>query len=546
MPVEARSVRRDLTALGNNQFMQSGIGVGETQWWYFPKESVNGNTTQLASGSHRHTPNKDVGGFCDRFSKGDGLSTVFISLTTCLKPSLNVTNTTSPPDLPQLELYISLSESVRMPGPGANTSSQYSVRAREGYLCADVETDGDIYIGVSAPNSTTYAGIYEYQLAASIDGLFHSVVEDDNFLHLIDSDVNAALLVTNNLTTSDSNSEHYQRLMGNSPPYTIFANNINDTAIAGLQRSYCALNLLAQVRKDSRNVQASMTTRGLGNKPKEQFYITGLNRSSTYYGIVAVDGNSTNSGNGVIGGGGTVYMPMNFSTKEDDNCAVLFNLEFCSEVAYAVPSNPSIDVTELGAIYDNHTALFYQNFSYSLQQIQCNSSAYDASSMWSLAVNCSDCEAAYKEWLCAVTIPRCADFSSDRSYLQIRNAAQQFINGSSLGNNTLRQDPATSRSRNPRIDSMIKPGPYKEVLPCEDVCYNLVKKCPAALNFACPQGDLLSKSYGQRLSDDDITCSYLGAAYNLSAGWTIHVHDHLRLLLYTLGSFWSLVWVLVM
>lgn len=82
-----------------------------------------------------------------------------------------------------------------------------------------------------------------------------------------------------------------------------------------MQKSYCALNQLAQIRKSSNNVEVGMTNRGLGNKPKEQFYITGLNRSSTYYGILAMDGNSTSSGNGIIGGGGRVWQPMNFSTK---------------------------------------------------------------------------------------------------------------------------------------------------------------------------------------------------------------------------------------
>ena len=52
-------------------------------------------------------------------------------------------------------------------------------------------------------------------------------------------------------------------------------------------------------------------------------------------------------------------------------------------------------------------------------------------------------------------------------------------------------------SRNPMIDSVIKPGPYKEMLPCEDICYDLVRSCPAALQFACPlEGHGLNYSYG--------------------------------------------------
>lgn len=52
-------------------------------------------------------------------------------------------------------------------------------------------------------------------------------------------------------------------------------------------------------------------------------------------------------------------------------------------------------------------------------------------------------------------------------------------------------------SRNPMIDIDIRPGPYKEMLPCEDICYDLVRSCPAALQFACPlEGHGLNYSYG--------------------------------------------------
>ena len=58
--------------------------------------------------------------------------------------------------------------------------------------------------------------------------------------------------------------------------------------------------------------------------------------------------------------------------------------------------------------------------------------------------------------------------------------------------------PYYSSSRNPMIDYDIRPGPYKERLPCEDICYDLVRSCPAALQFACPlEGHGLNYSYGR-------------------------------------------------
>lgn len=78
---------------------------------------------------------------------------------------------------------------------------------------------------------------------------------------------------------------------------------------------------------------------------------------------------------------------------------------------------------------------------------------------------------------------------------------------------------ASNSSRNPAvIDEMIRPGPYKEVLPCEDLCYSLVQSCPAALGFGCPYpGRGLEADYGARSEDtSNLTCSYLGAVYYLN------------------------------
>jgi hypothetical protein len=224
--------------------------------------------------------------------------------------------------------------------------------------------------------------------------------------------------------------------------------------------------------------------------------------------------------------------------KTENNCAVLFNLTFCSEVAYAVPSNPNKTVEDLRQIYDNYTSKYYKNFDYSLQQIQCNATA---ESMFSLAVNCTDCAAQYKQWLCSVSIPRCADFTSNDTYLQVRNAGQEFINGTSLPeNDPLRWSPLTNQSRNPIIDTDIKPGPYKEILPCKDICHDMVKSCPAALGFGCPTGKWLNASYGYRDPNGDITCSYLGAAYYLNLGARLGVWGSV----YMLVAMWG-VWLIL-
>lgn len=316
-------IRRAITdpmAVSNNEFKLLNIELGQTQYWVFTKESVLGTPSATPEGlpanmtSDNTTDSSTVDEKRRELKKRS--NTVYISLNTCLKPSLNTSNpqATSSTQLPPLTVYISTSSSNKNPGPAGDPSLQTNYTADQGYMGTAIEADDDIYIGVSAPNSTLWTGIYNYEVAASIDAYFHSVDNDTN-LYFIDSDINSALLITNNLTQSLPGSTNYQQWMNITPPYTIFANNINDSSISGLEKSYCALNQLAQLRQGNQAINTSMTSRGLGNKPKEQFYVTYLNSSSTYYGILGMTGNSTASGNGVIGGGGKVWRAMNFTTK---------------------------------------------------------------------------------------------------------------------------------------------------------------------------------------------------------------------------------------
>lgn len=314
-----RRVPQAVSSLGNNQFQQSHIKVGETQWWYFPKEDVNGKKSNVTSGLParigvgKSAAQDDVPPNVHGNTKRS--ATVYLSLTTCSKPAVNTSEAGNPLDLPQLEVYISQSESLQKPGPGKDGSAQTVHTAHKGYMGTSLDADGDVFVGVSAPNATGYSGQYSYEIAASIDALFHSVNDEGPFLYFLDADTNAALLVTGNLTQSQPGSDNYKQWMNITPPYTMFAHNVNDTALSGLERSYCALEQHSHVSKKTHDVGASMTNRGLGNKPKEQFYVTGLNSSSFYYGILARDGNATSSGNGIVGGGGKIWKPMNFTTK---------------------------------------------------------------------------------------------------------------------------------------------------------------------------------------------------------------------------------------
>lgn len=213
---------------------------------------------------------------------------------------------------------------------------------------------------------------------------------------------------------------------------------------------------------------------------------------------------------------------------EGGACTIVTGLSFCDEMEYAVPGNASLFPTmeKLRDFYDNYTQTMYDNFDKSLQQVQCEAPSQN---MYSLARNCTDCRNAYKNWLCSVAIPRCSDFSEpDKEFLHMRNINEPFSNGSFV-EESLRKEfgetPAYMQSRNPIIDEEIQPGPYKELLPCDDMCYQLVQSCPAQLSFACPLpgGEQYGAAYGQRLPGDTLSCNYPGSAHFPNASALLRV-----------------------
>lgn len=103
---------------------------------------------------------------------------------------------------------------------------------------------------------------------------------------------------------------------------------------------------------------------------------------------------------------------------------------------------------------------------------------------------------------------------------------QSLLNGSTLPIdvlNTYNRTQATNGSRVPLIDTDMKPGPYKEILPCDDLCYNVVKSCPASLSFNCPLPSSIgfNESYsmtGEGGVNANRTCNWPGRVVGISAG----------------------------
>lgn len=473
--------------------------------------------------------------------------TVYITVNTCGQPQPIINSTTDPP--PQLQLYVSLALNNTNPGPGKDSTTQQMVILEGGAGMIAVNATGDVFIGLYGQTTTAYKDAWSAEIAASIDAPYHYYHNGTSpNLFLVDSDSNSALLVTGDLTNEPENSTVYQEWMDSAAPFVLFVINQDESSLQGLENSYCALQQKATIgpkvtTADAKSVRAGITTRG-NKQPKQQFYIDSLKRGYSYNAVLAISGNSTNSGNGVVGGGGQVWPMTNFTTLsgmclsfspdgqklivKDGNCAMIFDLSFCSQIAYAVPANPKIfqNFTALAAFYDNATQASYKFFENVLAQIPCETTA---SAQYSLARTCSDCAAAYQEWLCTVSMPRCTDFLSNLPWLQARNMGQPFPNGTMLPPDLVawaNNSAPLNSSRNPNIDAFVRPGPYKEVLPCDGVCYNLVQSCPASMGFACPQpgGMGFNQSYGVMSNPSipeqvgQMTCNYPTAASGQISG----------------------------
>ncbi|KAJ4306547.1 hypothetical protein N0V88_001351 [Collariella sp. IMI 366227] len=480
----------DITALTDNEPIPMNVVNGTTQWFVFVLPgTVSGRETEgrrlELRDLHDATPERSAGaGVTEHQEAGkhrvemrQDQKKVYISANTCEQPQpIDPSETKADP--PQLVLYVSTSPDNDRPGPLADGKTQDMVPFREGAVTYSLDTNKEVYIGIHSPNvSAAFSGIHNFRVAASTaDYYFNYNENDDADLIWVDSDSQGALLITHNLTDRADPVLEQQVMI--TEPYVLFAHNKKDRAINGLKYSFCGLQNYAQIAatKDGRRanmVRTSMTKRGLGNLPKQQFFFSGLNSSAEYIGILALDGSSPSKRQNSANKGTRVFEATSFETKSDHgNCALIFDLTFCDQVAYSVPSNPKFgNSSQLAHFYDAYAANIYANFNKSLSQIACEA---PSAQRYSLARNCTDCASAYKDWLCSVTIPRCDDFSSTETYLQPRAISQPFPDGevidpSKIGVLSMKNTTSYNSSRNPLIDEVVKPGPYKELLPWVDV-----------------------------------------------------------------------------
>jgi calcium channel MID1 len=326
----------DPTALENNVPVTTNVEQGQTILFSFLKASVYGSLSPAASGlpsaiSKRHVDvegddektkgleEEDVDGLEAelRIRQSDDPRTVYISVNVCVQPSPLQNTTVEPP--PQLQLYVSQTSSNSNPGPNQDPTTQTMTLLVGGAAMYSVNATGDIFIGLYGETTTAYKNVWSAQIAASIDGYFHTYHNGSHpNLYLMDADNFSGLVRTGNLTTDAVNTTVYEAWMKHSPPFVIFANPKDDTSTDGMQNSYCGMLHSTIAPGDngtsSNKVQTSISNVGTG-QPTQQFYISKLAAATTYNLALGMYGNSTLAGNGVVGGGGQVWPLTDFTTN---------------------------------------------------------------------------------------------------------------------------------------------------------------------------------------------------------------------------------------
>lgn len=346
----------------------------------------------------------------------------------------------------------------------------------------------------------------DYRLSISENDLVYQW-DSRSWLQVLDTDSSSALLSTGNITSDSSISANSSA--ADLALYDVYVYGYNESLKISktYNHSLCAIEngpyLVSSTGNHTipetnmlevKDLRIQKTFASYGGTLREQFYITGLNASTTYAAYLT---KKIGRGNTLSEHGGVLFSVQYFTTDTDDSCSLIFGLNFCSDVAYSVPSSSVMNnnKTELARRFDEYAFGFYSNFSKALQLVACDT---ELDARYSPIKTCADCAASYIDWVCAVSIPRC---STEESPYYLHREKES--------------------NRNPFLDDVIKPvQDYYEILPCIDLCLAIARDCPSEFQFSCPDpsssNELLLHSYNFfSFTTELTTCNFIGNSSNL-------------------------------
>ncbi len=293
------------------------------------------------------------------FSEDAKTVTVWTSISLCSGPAIPPYNTSNTTLLQSLDrsatearrstlasLYISDNELFQQPGP-ANASSLDSRHigyAQGGWTSVEVDVQQSsenssetLWIGVWPPADTrnTTQGTYQFQVVASTRAKMESV-DYTRRPRLDDTDATNALVSSFNYTTS-------------SPPMldAIVLPTFGEYSLPDadyFNSSFCAIaDAWADLLNSNQpfSINSSATRRGTEanvlNDTRLQFEISGLD-SGTNYTFWLVESTNVNNDTAAQSLTTTLFPAIKMRTKRSDNCRLVYDVPFCPNVAYSIPS----------------------------------------------------------------------------------------------------------------------------------------------------------------------------------------------------------------
>ncbi|KAH9946563.1 stretch-activated Ca2+-permeable channel component-domain-containing protein [Amylocystis lapponica] len=255
------------------------------------------------------------------------------------------------------------------------------------------------------------------------------------------------------------------------PDFSIFVAPSTSSALASLPRTGCAM---AAAQNGSQYVPSS-GSQGLWLRDSDgwrwQWMLNFLSPLTNYTAYAVQNGTKVSE---------YVY----FATKSAAfSCPILHSLPFCPSVSYAaplpLPVDPSLGLTAADLPENMTTPLLsgLANFTTMLTTLACGRDEY------SPLVTCVDCQAAYRAWLCLVSLPRCGEYPPSSS----SSSAASFASASPTAQQpfpALQGVDASSPTRNANVPPA--PGNYTALLPCLETCQAVDRACPPFLKFLCP------------------------------------------------------------
>ncbi|WFD29524.1 stretch-activated cation channel mid1 [Malassezia sp. CBS 17886] len=241
-----------------------------------------------------------------------------------------------------------------------------------------------------------------------------------------------------------------------------------------------------------------------------QFYVAGLGAGLNYTAYLV----ASQVVNGILTR--TLYPSVKFVTKTNPYCRLVYDLSFCPELAYSIPSNPSVPPNYAMSVIENMISANYGNFSAMLATFPCESETFG---MYSSVTTCTDCMRAYQNWLCAVAIPRCTDLVDPAQSAASQNGTD--LEGLAMPANVQLYPYVVNRigedsSRQSYINELLRPGDYGELLPCLSTCEMVTRSCPPVIQWMCPQWTVTAqRDYGTFADADS---DGFGAGGNGGAG----------------------------